>query len=110
MLNGGRKSGGGFWEEVANTVVSGGAVSYVRFSSLNLEEDQVYKLYAFLVGTANNASLNFFVNADTTGTNYYGQNVSGNAGTISGGRNNVPTIGYIAANDNVAQERTRRQS
>jgi hypothetical protein len=61
------------WEKIAE-VVPGSNVTYVDFTSLDINTDKFYELFMAVVNTAGGAiHLQIFANGDTTPTNYYNQ-------------------------------------
>lgn len=90
----------GGWILEADETTSGGPVSSVDFTGLDLETDHAYMIVGYLlndVGTSG-GDLRLFVNSDTTTTNYYRQEISRSATTMAGDRVNNPRIGNMASN------------
>jgi hypothetical protein len=85
------------WTKVSDTT-SGSNSATITISSLDLQANGIYKIYAFIQGVTSDATLGFYVNSDTTDANYYNQvsKVSGSSttGTVL---NNTRIMGNISA-------------
>lgn len=69
---------------VAETTVSGGAVTSVTFSGLDLATDAKYRIIMNIDNaTGNLATLGLFYNGDTTDTNYYTGGIGGATGNTA---------------------------
>jgi len=86
--------------KVSETTVSGGAVTSVQFTGLDLESDETYLIYVLLKNaTASASTISMTVNSDATATNYYAQTMIRSDTTAAGNRTNDAQIGYMNASD-----------
>src|SRR5690606_34951326 len=82
--------------------VEGSAATAITLTDLDLNSDEHY----YVVFMAKNAlwsvvNINLYYNSDLTDSNYYIQYVSGNGGSVSGGRYNVPQIAGMESSEGV---------
>lgn len=83
---------------VAETVVTGSAVTSVTFSGLDGNDAGGYLLLAEVINaTSNQIEMYISVNGDTTITNYYSQILLANGTTITTANVNEPRIGRMDA-------------
>lgn len=88
--------GGGSSNLVAETVVSGSAVTSVTFSGLDGNAAGGYVLCSELISAGGAAGeLWLYVNGDETGTNYYSQVLYGAGTTVAAERTNSARIGAV---------------
>lgn len=80
---------------VQTQTVSGLAVTDVTFSSLDINTDGNYQLIGKIIPAGAGTNLEIFTNGDTTTTNYYNEQVIGNAGVVSSARQNSAMAGQI---------------
>jgi hypothetical protein len=85
-------------ELVDEVVVSGGAVTQIDFTGLNINTHKGYRVEIDLVNAAVGAfTLSLFINGDTTSTNYYTQ-VSASAGATHSDARTNDSVLYSATN------------
>ena len=83
---------------VAETVVSGSAVTSVTFSGLDGNAAGGYYLDMGCINALASAiTLKLYINGDTTDTNYYRQYIYADSTSISANRSNLPKIASVAA-------------
>lgn len=83
---------------LAETTVSGAAVTSIQFTGLDLDTHKSYRIeFDWYNPTASISSLYLFMDNDTTTTNYWNANVSFDGATISSSRANNPGIAVAAA-------------
>lgn len=86
------------WKKLADTTVSGGAVTSITFTGLNLTNDIAYMVFASLKeATAAGMQINLNYNADATANHYYEQYLDVNNAAIASARINDDAIGYVDA-------------
>jgi len=89
---------------VAEYEVSGGAVTDIDFTGLDINSDVAYRIeFEFINALGSATSINMYVDnggtLDTTDTNYYRQTVFASGTTITAGRGNLPTVIAMDASD-----------
>jgi len=82
--------------KIADTTVSGGAVTSVQFTGLDLETDGTYYISLYLLSAgAGGANIELQVNGDTTTTNYYNTRAQGSHASIVSTRFNTAGFSYL---------------
>lgn len=90
--------GGGSSNLVAETVVSGSAVTSVTFSGLDGNAAGGYVLTGAIGKNIDAYKLNIYFNSDTTNTNYYSQEIKNTSSTtLATNQTNAPVIAEILA-------------
>mgnify|MGYP001412231782 CR=1 FL=1 len=90
------------WRKLADVTISGGAVTSVSITGLDLGAAKTYFLMCHLKNAgAVQATIYLEQNADTTLTNYYFEQFKADGGGITAGRANDPTIAVLAASTEV---------
>lgn len=96
MTNYGRAAG--ISSLLAETTVSGSAVTSIDFTGLDINTHQSYRVeMEWINGTASSSALYPFFNGDTVATGYYSQEVQASSTTVSGSRENTPRSAVSSA-------------
>jgi hypothetical protein len=92
----------GMLEKIADTEVTGSAVTTVSFTGLDLDSAKAYIIIAkFTNPTINTTEYKLYFNGDTTDTNYYYQYILADGATVSSGRSNSSRYLGVEAGEEV---------
>jgi len=90
----------GTWEKIVETTVTGTAVTTISITGLDLDAAKAYLLLLrFTNPTTSDTGYAMYLNADTTGTNYWRQYMWASGTSIAGNRVNDATFSSASAGE-----------